>query len=86
MTLSGLTRRMSRSLLRYYAALRLAAGSMLDIVPDGAVADAPPIVRRSENELPSGFDRRELIQVGGITHVVTLRTGSERHARGMSLN
>lgn len=65
-------RNATRPLLRYYAALRLAAGSMLDIVPIETAVDVPPIVRRSTNELPSGFDRRELVVVRGRTHIVVL--------------
>lgn len=79
-------RRASRMLLRYYAVLRLAAGSMLDIVPAGLVHEAPPIVRRSANELPSGLDRRELIEVGGRVHVVTLVPNLVRPDRDANLN
>lgn len=73
-------------LLRYYAALRLAAGSMLDIVPAGIISEVPPIVRRSANELSSGFDRRELVEVGGRTHVITLGGVSGRRDADFSPN
>ncbi len=79
-------RRRARAVLRYYAALRLAAGSMLDIVPAGVVAEIPPVVRRSANELPSGFDRRELVEVRGLTHVITLAPRDDRRASGFGLN
>lgn len=76
----------ARAVLKYYAALRLAAGSTLDIVPVAAVTDVPPIVRRSSNELPSGFDRRELIDVRGRTHVVTLGAAEGRGATTFNAN
>ncbi|MCO5175720.1 MAG: hypothetical protein M9890_01955 [Thermomicrobiales bacterium] len=79
-------RHITHASIRYYAALRLAAGSMLDIVPADGMPDRPPIVRRSENELPSGFDRRELIERNGVSHVVTLTAQVERKALDISLN
>lgn len=75
-----------RLLVRYYAALRIAAGSMLDITPIGVVADVPPLVRPSANALPSGFDRRELIQVDGRTHVVTVASIADQRRHEVGLN
>ena len=79
-------RHVTRASIRYYAALRLAAGSMLDIVPADGMPDRPPIVRRSDNELASGFDRRELVERNGISHVITLTAPVERPIIDISLN
>jgi len=81
-----LVRQITHASIRYYAALRLAAGSMLDIVPADGMPDRPPIVRRSENEMMSGFDRRELIERNGVAHVVTLTQRLDHNPVDISLN
>lgn len=76
----------ARAIVRYYAALRIAAGSTLTVLPFSTVVDTPPIIRRSANQLSSGFDRREIIEVAGTLHVITLHPPEGSRTLDVSLN
>ena len=64
--------RVGRSMVRYYAAMRISAGAAVTLLPVDPPRDRTPIVRASDNELPDGFDRREVIVRSGRRYVVTL--------------
>jgi hypothetical protein len=67
-------RNAARTVVRYYAALRLSAGAATALFPVHMIEDRPPLVRTINESLVGGFDRRELIEHHGSTHVVTLPT------------
>lgn len=73
----------SRMLVQYYTALRLSAGAALLVFPFETPGTRPPIVRSSETEGPSGFDRREVIQTADRVSVVTMPLDST-HGAGAS--
>jgi hypothetical protein len=66
----------ARAVVRYYAALRLSAGAATALLPVHMTEDRPPLVRTVKEPLVGGFDRRELVEHHGSTHVVTLPTSS----------
>jgi hypothetical protein len=67
--------RAARTLVQYYAALRLSAAAATLVLPAEA-RDRPPVVRYTDQRLPRGFDRREVIFDGSQTLIVTLATAA----------
>jgi len=78
----------SQAVVRYYTALRISAAAATGFL---SVEDRPasaPIVRQSNMVDADGFDRRELIERGGRTHVVVVPAAPETMtaARPFSMN
>lgn len=64
--------KIGRSVVRYYAAVRISAGAAVTILPFDLPRDRTPIVRAAGSVLSDGFDRREVIEHAGRRFVVTL--------------
>lgn len=80
--------RAAMTVVRYYAALRLSAGSATLILPANLQRERPPIVRASPRRLPGGYDRREVAVMSGRLLVVTIDAehSAARDAPAFSLN
>lgn len=62
---------LGRSLLHYYIALKLSAGSIAPLGLPAYLDAPPPIVRRHQRDL-NGWDPREIVRLGDAVSVLTL--------------
>jgi hypothetical protein len=69
---SSMLSRVGRSVVRYYTALKINAAAATIALPYEKPADRNPVVRASRHATAQGFDRRELIERGGRTWVITM--------------
>ncbi|MDQ4044052.1 MAG: hypothetical protein M3173_01185 [Chloroflexota bacterium] len=76
-------RELSRSLVRYYVALRLSAGAATAFLPVELPRDREPIVRTSRTPLVGGMDPRELIERSGSIDAITIPLDHATLGRGL---
>ena len=76
--------RLSRSLVRYYVALRLSAGAATSLLPFELPRERDAIVRTSRTPLVGGLDPREVIpRSNGLQDIITIPLDHASKDRGL---
>lgn len=73
---------MCRSVIHYYVALKLCAGSVGPMFGPQFENPPAPMVRRCFRQSDAHWDPREIVSVGGRTGVLTLPHGDGRISPG----